>query len=333
MRAGKVPPEVLLRHVFPHTGRHRPDVLLRARLGEDAAALRVGEWAVVISSDPITGATEQPGWYAVHVACNDVAATGAEPVGVLLTILAPGGARPETIGEVMADADRAAREIGVEILGGHTEVLSDIPRVLLATTAVGLAPLDRLVSSGGARPGDALVLTKSAGVEGTAILAAAYARRLSTQVDPEVLDRARAFSARLSVVPDGRAAAAAGASAMHDVTEGGVLGAAVELAEASGVGFVLDGNRVPVARETVQLCEALGIDPLRLIGSGALLVAAPDGPAMVRALHEAGVPAAEVGRLTRERRRVVRRLDAVSDVPQYVEDALWQVYRETPPEV
>lgn len=333
MQAGKVPPDVLLRYVFPYTGRHRPDVLLRARIGEDSAAIRAGEWAVVLSTDPITGAPDTPGWYAVHVAANDLAASGAEPVGVLLTLLAPEGTEPEDIGRTMADADRAARELGIEILGGHTEILSGIDRLLLSTTAVGLAPTGRLVSSGGARAGDALILTKGAGIEGTAILASAYRRRLAAVVPEDVLERARGFAARLSVVPEGRVAAAAGATAMHDVTEGGVLGAVGELAHASGVGFVLDANRVSVAPETVRVCEPLGVDPLALIGSGAMLVAAPDGPAMVRALGGAGIPAAEVGRLTVEPRRLVRRLDQVVDAPEYVEDALWRAFRELPPEL
>jgi hydrogenase maturation factor len=275
---------------------------LRAAYGEDSAALDLGGDLVVLSSDPITAAGARAGWLGLHVACNDVAANGAAPVAVLLTILAPESAPARAVAAVMRDAHRAARELGVEIVGGHTEVTPGLPRLLLALTAVGRVPRGRLITSAGARPGDALVLTKAAGLEGTAVLAHDLADTLRGRVPAAALRRARGFLREISVVPDALAAASAGATALHDVTEGGVLGAVHELATASDVGCVVRANTVPVRAETRAICAALGLDPLRLLGSGALLIATPDGTRLVDALAACGIPATVIGRALPRRR-------------------------------
>ncbi|MCL6450748.1 MAG: AIR synthase family protein [Acetobacteraceae bacterium] len=298
MRAGKLPLEALQARVLRYLGRPRPEVLVHAAPGQDAAAVAVGDWALVVSSDPITGAARDLGWFAVHVACNDVAAAGAEPLGVLLTLLLPEGSSLSQVEEIMTQADRAARELGVEVLGGHTEFTLGLDRPLVSTTALGLVPRGRLLGSGGARPGHELILTKAAGLEGTAILAAERGEELVRALGPEPVERALAFAREISVVREALAAARSGASAMHDATEGGVLGAAFELAEASGVGLELRRELVPVRSETEAICRCLGLDPLRLIASGSLLVAAPPGSGVVEALSREGVAAAVVGRLT-----------------------------------
>ena len=145
-------------------------------------------------------------------------------------------------------------------------------------TAVGRAPRDRLVTSGGARPGDTLILTKAAAMEGTAILATDLAAHLQGRVAPELLARAQGLTARLSVVRDGVQAAELGATALHDPTEGGILGALWEMAEASGYGFEVDASAVPILEETRQICAVFGADPLKLISSGAMLIACPSIP-------------------------------------------------------
>ncbi len=267
----------------------------------------------MLSSDPITAAGARAGWLGLHVACNDVAANGAAPVAVLLTILAPEGAPARAVAAVMRDAHRAARELGVEIVGGHTEVTPGLPRLLLALTAVGRVPRGRLLTSAGARPGDALILTKAAGLEGTAVLAHDLADTLRGRVPAAALRRARGFLREISVVPDALAAASAGATALHDVTEGGVLGAVHEMVTASGVGCVVRADAIPVRAETRAICAALGLDPLRLLGSGALLVATPDGAGLVDALAARGIPATVIGR-ARPRRRGRRRLTPAGPV-------------------
>jgi hydrogenase maturation factor len=301
MRVGKVPPEVLERLVYPHLGR-RPDVLVRARVGEDCAVVDFGEWVCVLTTDPITGAVRHLGRIAVYVATNDLAATGAEPVALLMDVLLREGAGEDELRELMEEAGRAAAELGAEIVGGHTEVTAGLDRTLVVTTAVGRARKGAFVTSAGARPGDALVLTKAAGLEGTAILATDFQEYFGRRVGDAVVARAQAFLDEISVVRDGQAAVRAGAHAMHDATEGGVLAAAVEMATASGVGVELYADRVPVRPETEAICSAVGVDPLGLVSSGALLVATPEPDRTVAALEEAGVPAVVVGRFVEEGR-------------------------------
>ncbi len=269
---GKLPPEALAALIQAAGGVGRPELVRGPAVGEDAAVLDLGGDLAVVSADPITGAEgELAGWLAVHISCNDVAAAGAEPVAFWSIMV--GGDREA----VATGIRRAAAETGVAVAGGHTEY-GDHPA--LVGVVLGRARREALAAAGNLRPGQALVMTKTAGLEGTAL-------RLPA---PHLHER-------ISIVPDARAAVAAGCRAMHDVTEGGLLGAAWEMAAASGCGVEVHADGVPVAPETVSLCARDGLDPLRLLGSGALLCGVDDGQALVLALAGAGIPAAVIGRV------------------------------------
>ncbi len=279
-------------------GVQRPETLVRAALGVDAAAIALdADSACVLTTDPITTATSGAGRLAVHVVCNDLAAMGAEPVGVLATLLFPVGVAPDAIAEMAAEIDATARALNVEVLGGHTEVAPGIGAPLVVMSGVGKAKRDRILTAAGARPGDALVLTKAAALEGTHVLANDLRSRLGA-VPPTLLDEARRYGDELSVVPEARLAVELGATAMHDPTEGGVIGALWEMAEASRCGFRVTVSAIPVRDATRAICEALAVDPLRLIASGALLIAWRDGAAMVNGLHAAGIAATLIGEMT-----------------------------------
>lgn len=314
MRSGKVPPELLTRLVYPYLGRH-PDVIVHAHLGEDSAVLDFGEWACVLTCDPITAAHHYLGRLAVHVACNDLATSGAEPVALLLTLLLKENTSPDDLEAVMRDAGQAAAGLQVEIVGGHTEVTPGIDHTIAVVTAIGRARKDTVVSAAGARPNDAVILTKGAGIEGTAILATDLADQLRPLLGEAVLARARALIDRISVVPEGMIGARHGATAMHDVTEGGILAGAWELAEACGRGMTLRADAVPVLPETSAICHALDLDPLALIGSGAMLIATPDPRRMMQALIAAGIPTAEVGVIAQRDRVLLRQGKAMPLAP------------------
>ncbi|MGB9868194.1 MAG: AIR synthase family protein [Bacillota bacterium] len=300
MKTGKLPVEVLEKCVLSKTGIRRPEVLVPPGVGEDCAALDFGGDLVAVSSDPITGAANQIGWYAVHVGCNDLAACGAQPVAVTLTILAPENATAQQVEEVMAQAHDACVQLGISIAGGHTEVTEAVRRLVVCTTAIGRVPRTGLVTPQGMKPGHALIVTKSVGLEGTSILAVAKRDVLDLSVPREMIRQAMEFSKLISVVRDGLVAAGAGASAMHDITEGGLLGAVWELCHAAGCGAVVHREAVPVAPETAAICKALSLDPLKLISSGSMLVAAPNPERMLEELHKAGVSASVVGHVTGE---------------------------------
>ncbi len=330
---GKLPPDLLRTLILGQLGARRPETLVPAALGVDAAVIAVdADWACVLTCDPITTAASGAGRLAVHVVCNDLAATGAEPLGLLATLLFPAGTPPASIGELMSDIDATARALNVEVLGGHTEVAPGVSAPLVVMTGVGRARRDRVLTAGGGRPGDALVLTKAAALEGTHVLASDLAARLlGSGVSEAVLAEGRAYGEELSVVPEARLAVELGATAMHDPTEGGVLGAVWEMSEASDCGFAVRAGEIPLRTPTQQICAALGVDPLRLIASGALLVACPDGQVMVRGLRQAGIEAVQIGELTpAEEGRRVTYADAHQETVESVgRDELYRVLEET----
>ena len=292
---GKLGPDALAA-ALAATGADDPAVAQGPAYGEDAAAIDLtgtGE-TLVVAADPLSLAAESVGALAVHVACNDVAASGADPRWLTHTLFLPDD-DPDRLRTVVDQVDATARALGCAVVGGHTEVLPALDRPLCSMTATGTT--DRFVSSGDAEPGDRLLLTKGAAIEATAILATDFREEcLDAGVPAATLDSAAEFLGEASVVPDAAAVRDA-ATALHDPTEGGVTTALVETASASEAVFAVERDRVPVRPETRACCDALGVDPLATFGSGALLAAVPPSRVddALDALDAAGVEGAEVG--------------------------------------
>lgn len=284
---GKVTPE-LLETVFTRTGSPDEAVLQGPADGEDAAAIDPPAGTLVVSSDPISLAASHVGTLGVYVACNDVAVSGVDPRWLTVVVLLPEG---DNIAPITDDIDAAARDIGVAVVGGHSEYVDTLDRPLLSLTAMGVG---EFLPTAGAEPGDRVVLTKGAGIEGTAVLAADFGEELD--VDAETRRRAESFLSEVNVVPDARLLRPY-ASAMHDPTEGGVAAGLQELARASGTRIDIDRDAVPVRPETKRLTDAAGVDPLRIFGSGAVAATVPESKvdAALDALADADIDAAVVG--------------------------------------
>ncbi|MGE5493953.1 MAG: AIR synthase family protein [Burkholderiales bacterium] len=297
MRKGKLTNEQLKSIVFSRLHPKR-EVLLRAGVGEDCAALDFNGEACVLSTDPLTGAAANAGSLAVHISCNDVASSGAQPEAMLVTLLIPPDKTLEEVEQIVDELASTADELGIDIIGGHTEVTDAVNRIVVSTTVIGRIESGRLVTSGGARPGDYLIITGYAATEGTFIIANDYRQRLKGILTYEDEKAIEALGKRISVVREGVLAGRLGASAMHDVTEGGVYGAVHELCEASGAGCDLYAESIPVLDVTKKICSFLGINPFRLIGSGSMLIAAPDSQAMIDGLKANGISAAVIGKIT-----------------------------------
>lgn len=278
-----------LSEILAKLPKFRDDILVRPGIGEDTAAFSIGDEAVVLTGDPITAAAEHQGRLAVDVCINDLASSGSEAVCMLLTVLAPVGASEDEIEAVILDAGARAEELGVEIIGGHTERTSAVNRIVVSAVAVGHTPISALKRTSAARPHDFLYMTKYAGIEGTFIL-----------LDEEPL-RSKVGSF-ISVKRDGEIAARCGASAMHDITEGGVLGAIHEMCTASGVGARVDIANIPLLDITARKCAELSIDPLRLIGSGSMLIAiAPEDSGVIESAFEgSGIRLTKIGVCTED---------------------------------
>jgi hydrogenase expression/formation protein HypE len=296
---GKLPPDILRALLSRHTPSD-PRVVLPPGIGLDCAVLDLGDRLLVAKSDPITFAEDDIGWYAVHVNANDVATSGAQPRWFLATLLLPQGQATAQLASAIFDQiGQACGQIGASLVGGHTEITAGIDRPIVAGTMLGEVGRERLVTPRGARPGDALLLTKGIPLEGASLLAREFAPRLAG-VPPEIVDRARAYlrDPGISVVAEALAASrAGGVNAMHDPTEGGLAAALWELAEASQVALDVDVRAVPVLPEAARLCRHLGLDPMDTLASGALLICAQPGATerVIRSVSALGVAIRVIG--------------------------------------
>ncbi len=297
MKIGKIPADLLQELIFKNIKHKRKEVLMGSGVGEDCAVVDFGDYIGVLSTDPITGASSEIGSLAVHISCNDVASNGVEPVGLLLTILAPPDTTEEELKEIMEDANRTACEVDVEIMGGHTEITDAVNKVVISTTAIGRQPKNGMTFSKGAKPGDRLIMTKHAGLEGAAIIAQDLEERLRGKVSSEALEEAKTYAKEISVVKEGKIAGAFGVNSMHDVTEGGVLGALWELGEASDLGVKVHVEDIPLRKATEEITKTLGIDALRLISSGVMIMSVDPSKkdALLREFYKQGVEATDVG--------------------------------------
>lgn len=306
MKVGKVPESVLKRSVFKQLHTKREEVLLGAGVGEDCAAMQLREDEVfVISTDPITGTAQDIGELAIQITVNDLASAGAEPIGVMLTILLPEETEEAELKTVMAQVESACEKNRIQVMGGHTEVTTVVNQIVISVTGVGKAKEGSMISTAGAEPGMDILLTKWIGIEGTAILAKEKEEELRGRFAQPFIDRAKAFDQYLSVLPEAATAVKSGVAAMHDVTEGGIFGALWELAEASGVGLEIDLKKIPLKQETVEICEYFGVNPYGLISSGSMLMAAKDGNGLALELEKAGIPAVVIGKATAGNDRVL----------------------------
>lgn len=293
---GKLPPEVLERNVLNFTGAAKPEVLVGPRVGEDAAVVAwpAGRF-LVASSDPIVGATEGAGKILVHVNANDIASKGGIPLYLIVTLILPHSMNEEGAGVIMKDIDAACREMGVAIIGGHTEFTDRYEHPVLVGTMLGQA--NRVLRAGDIRPGDVVIMTKHVGIEGMTILASDRPDLLEPVLGKTGVQRVKEWSSLISVVPEALALRDS-ARFMHDPTEGGLLGGLGEISRLAGLGVELSPGSVTVHPLTAQTAAALKFDPLRLISSGVLLavVAGEDMEGAETALDSIGVPHAVIAR-------------------------------------
>ena len=321
---GKLPVDVLARMLesIPKSSK----LVVAPSIGVDVGVVRGGGRYIVSSSDPITGADSRLGWHAVNVSANDVATSGIMPTSLNSVVLLPPSTRVDEVRRLMIEINRCARSLGISVAGGHTEITPDLSRAIVVVTAIGSG--NRFITASMARAGDAILMTKTAGMEGTSIIARLPGLR--ALIASKILSRGVELASGMSILKEARIAFRTGLiHAMHDITEGGVLGAVAEMSLASGLGFCLDANAVPIDDSTRQICFAVRIDPLKLLGSGSLLICCrqADAQAVTRTLRRHRITCTNIGRMVRKNagRRVtyggsISELDEIS-----VQDELWNV--------
>ena len=329
---GKLPSD-LLSKVLARAPLQDERVLLGPGVGLDCAVVEFGSRLLVFKSDPITFATDEIGWYAVQVNANDIVTTGALPIWFLMTLLLPErGTTSQQVDQISQQVFAACEEIGVAVIGGHTEITYGLDRPLLAGTLIGEVEKEALITPRGAKPGDRLLLTKSVPIEAISILAREFPDRLSAQLSPDELVQARHFlyDPGISVLREARLAVGAGrVNAMHDPTEGGLTAALWELAEACGHSIVFDPGAVPVIPLASRICQMFALDPLSAIASGALLLTTPaeDAGRICTALEEEGITCTEIGWLESGPAEVWRSIGTGKEIqPRPERDAIAKVF-------
>ncbi len=295
MKIGKVPSSILSEYVFEQIQNKRKEILLGSAIGEDCSIIKFdSDELCVVSTDPITGATENIGYLGVHVTCNDLASNGAEPIGLLITLLLPPSSDKEQLQEIMQQIEKGAKEVNAQIIGGHTEITDAVTRPILSVTGIGKSLKKNIITS---KPkiNEDVIMTKWAALEGTAILAKEKEEWLQNYLSKDELKTAQSCIQYLSVLPESKIAVQYGVSAMHDITEGGLLGALWEMAHYGQVGMEINASQIPILPETKKICNLFKIDPLRLISSGSMVITCKKGQELVHKLQSKGIKASIIG--------------------------------------
>lgn len=306
MNLGKVPETVLKRSVLNQIRHRRSEVLVGPAIGEDCSILAVADDEVlVVSTDPITGTVQDIGTLAVHITANDVASNGAEVIGLMLTILLPDGAAEAELRTMMQDIEAVCEKLNIEVIGGHTEITKAVNQPIVTVTGIGKMKRSEMIKTAGAKPGQEIVMTKWAGLEGTAIIANAKEAELRSKYSSSFIDGAKQLIDYISVVPEAMVARAVGVTSMHDVTEGGIFGALWEIGAASKVGLEVDLKKILLKQETVEICEFYDINPYMLISSGCMLIVTDKANQLVDRLKAGGIAAAVIGRVIEGNDRII----------------------------
>ena len=327
---GKLSIDELKKHVLPFRGVYDPRIILGQMVGGDAAIINLGEEKLILKADPITGAVKELGWLAVAIPSNDVAAVGGKPQWILTVLIMPTTSDAEDVERIMRQIDEAAKKLDVAIVGGHTEFISSIDHPIICCLVAAVTS-GRLVSASEARPEDRIVLTKGAAIEATSILASDLSKEVEAAFGKQFLVKARSFIKEVCVVPEAlEAINIEGVSAMHDPTEGGILTALHELAEASGTGLLVYRDRIFMSEETEKLCRHFNIDPLGALSSGALLITVnqESTEALLKSIRRLGVKAEVIGEI-KERsfgRKMILEDGKTVDLPLPERDELWKIF-------
>lgn len=302
MEIGKIPNEELQDIIFNKIKINHKEVLLGAGIGLDTSILDFKDDLFVISTDPITGSEKGIGKLSVNISCNDIATQGAIPIGILITILIPPSATKENLVEIVDDIINTCKINNVDLIGGHTEVTDSVNRFVLSSVCIGKK---KNLPKEATKENDYLIMTKYAALEGSAILALDKEEELKKILNEEELNIAKELMNETSVIKEGIIGNKNNASLMHDVTEGGLLGACWEMSQASGLGLEIYEDQIPILPVSLKICQHFKIDPLRLISSGSMLIALKDKDKLLKALEKENIKASVIGQFKKKNKIIL----------------------------
>ncbi len=271
MKIGKLTASQLEEVIFKNIKKKRKEFLNSPGIGDDCAALDLGDKVCYLSSDPITGAVNKIGKLAVNITCNDLATTGIEPMGIMATILAPTTSTIEDLKQIVIDMEAECEKLNIDILGGHTEITDAVTKIIVSITGIGFGTKAHYEKKEKIKSDDIILLTKGVGIEGTAIISFEKEEELKSILSKKELEYGKSMMEMTSVVKEGLLASDL-SKGMHDVTEGGILGAIWEVSELSNLGVTIYEESLKIADTTSKICDFYNIDPLKLISSGSMLI-------------------------------------------------------------
>lgn len=311
--SGKINSELFREVLRPRTGRQRENVIKGPKFGVDTSVIDLGNGkGLAVSSDPLSLipslGLKESAWLSVHLLANDMATTGFAPQYAQFVLNLPPDFQLEQFKTYWNHIHTFCEDTGVAITGGHTaQVPGQESTIPGGGTMFLQAPLEQIITSDGAEPGDRIVVTKESALVASSILAMSFPETVQNKCGKEIYDQGCENFYRTSSLKDALTATDVlepntELKAMHDVTEGGLLGAIAEMAEASGCGFRVYDKELPAAKAPRQICKLFEIDHRLCVGAGSMIMAVQKGreQALVDHLQEHSIPAATVGEMTPE---------------------------------
>lgn len=304
MKPGKLSESVLKRSIFKQLKYKRQEVIQSTGIGEDCALFSFGNELAALSTSSFTVFGEELLAPQIAAVMNNVAAAGGSPLALLVSAILPKEIEESEIKKLAAGVEEICSHMGIQAAGGDTRISPWVTRPQLTLTVLGKAVQERGIS-GEFRSGQDVIMTKALGLLGTALLARQKREILEKRLPSRLIDEAAGFASEVCVIPEAAIAMKSGVSGMHDVSRGGIFAALWELAEKAGVGLEIDMKRLLVRQETIEITEALGINPYELHGGGSLLAICDRGSDLVIQLEKENIPAVIIGRTTADKAKVL----------------------------
>ena len=306
MRPGKISESVLKRSILKQIKTKREEVIRGAEVGEDCAFFSFCEKdGILLTTSPIiVDEFEQIG-LGLTAITNNIAASGGEPVGIIVSWILPDKILESVMQRLSGELERASHKLNLQISGGNTEISKAVTAPILNVTVIGKKEKEQHSRFHRYEAGQDIILTKWAGLAGTAILSKMEQKKLEERLPVYIVENGIVMEKEVSVLPESRIAMEIGTAGMHDVSRGGIFSALWELAEKGNVGIEVDLKKIPIRQETIEICEVLGVNPYELYGAGALLIVSDKGNQLIHELEKQEIPASIIGKITEENGKVI----------------------------
>jgi hydrogenase expression/formation protein HypE len=326
--------------ILPRCGHPRSEVLSGPAFGVDVSLISLpGGFGLALTSDPLSLipslGLQESAWLSVHLMANDMATTGFAPQYAQMVLNLPPNLSEADFTIYWDYIHYYCSQLGIAITGGHTgSIEGQNSTIAGGGTMLLTAPVNDILLSNKAEAGNAIIVTKACAMSSAAILAMSFPETVKAKLGKEVYDEGCALFYQTSSLTDGLTAAGTDTrypevTAMHDVTEGGVLGAIYEMGIASGNGVWVDDELLPKENTQQAICDLFGIDQRFCIGAGSMVIAVKkhDSIKVIQRLQQNGIAATMVGEFTpKEEGYKLIENSIATDMPYYSKDPYWEAF-------